>query len=745
MMNSEPAVPARPTELKLPNGVADLAEKIPCAERHPGLQLDKFSPPGNQKEQRQALDTVCDAKGSPGLLAALCQRRNTMLEHAGARRFRATTTGSLTLHLARASGLENAGINLHPIYGFACLPGSGLKGMARAYAETVWVADQGCPVAAWNETRSVFGWAVRSEKAKRWRPAGTDDADGSRAGAVVFHDAWPVEWPRLAADIVNNHHREYYDGDGDPGDWEEPNMVSFLSIDSGTAFDFAVSARAGTNDRLVQLACEWLQAALVHEGAGAKTNAGYGRFRLEELPRPAPPRSARRIFTHKLELVTPAFLAGAKQEKDDCDLRSATLRGLLRWWWRTMHAAHLDRTNLLLLETALWGDAQHGAALALSVQPEHTVDPRRFDKTRHRSETGLQYLTYGMDATKRGEREQRYFVDSGACWEVTLSARPGRLKRSRIGADDVFKQGQAALWLLCRYGGIGSKARKGFGSFADVEVEGITDVESCKDIATRLRRVAGLDGCRGSVATSSLDDMLQLEVSTPWRKPRVALNQLGGAIQSFARRIPQESKMALGLPRKNLPTHGHSRYAAPIHYHFAGEKDGTLTLRLTAFPSPKLPNLETSRTVLEELGIHVEHELETRKSKHADRGTQPPVSSVARGNGKSGRPDGPTASLPKSGDHVPATLLKEKTKKGGWRAKHEASGLEGPIQNTADVPAAAEAGQGVSLVVRYVNPQEIAFNWPSERGQAKAQPPGGPPRSGGRSSGKRQRPRKKRK
>ena len=38
------------------------------------------------------------------------------------------TSGRLTLHLARASALENAGLCLHPLYGFTYLPGTGLKG-----------------------------------------------------------------------------------------------------------------------------------------------------------------------------------------------------------------------------------------------------------------------------------------------------------------------------------------------------------------------------------------------------------------------------------------------------------------------------------------------------------------------------------------------------------------------------------------------------------------------------------------
>ena len=126
-------------------------------KRHPGLQLDKFSPAGESKEQRDALQHVCHCAGDDDLLAALRARREAVLRNTGARVFACETTGPLTLHLARAAALENVGICLHPVYGFVYLPGSGLKGMASAYAETVWLPTQHDRQAAWGTIERVFG------------------------------------------------------------------------------------------------------------------------------------------------------------------------------------------------------------------------------------------------------------------------------------------------------------------------------------------------------------------------------------------------------------------------------------------------------------------------------------------------------------------------------------------------------------------------------------------------------------
>ena len=122
----------------LPNAAKDLIDRTAIHQRHPGLQLDKLSLAEEQKDQSPAIDAVTECIGDIALLEELLQRRNEVLDRLGSARFEGRTLGPMTLHLSRAGGLENAGLALHPVYGFAWLPGTGLKGMTRAWAETVW-------------------------------------------------------------------------------------------------------------------------------------------------------------------------------------------------------------------------------------------------------------------------------------------------------------------------------------------------------------------------------------------------------------------------------------------------------------------------------------------------------------------------------------------------------------------------------------------------------------------------------
>ncbi len=256
--------------------------------------------------------------------------------------------------------------------------------------------------------------------------------------------------------------------------------------------------------------------------------------------------------------------------------------------------------------------------------------------------------------------------------------------------------------------------------------------------------------------------MLTLEVGTPRPDCWFAIDQLGFAIQAFGRKnAHQERKAALGLPRKihgpkgkpmkhqNHERHrqpeplksgnGRKRHAAPGHYHLTPCGGGTLAVRMTAFPSPDLPDIKTSRMVLEELRNHLQSEMEQRSQTYANRGTRPPKTRPLP-SGPRSEPSGAAVPLPRPCERVEAVLLEERTKKGGWKAKRDASGLQGPVQNSGDVHGDAAPGQGVELVVASVNVNrcEIAFRWPTDRDAVPARPgrPTADRRSRSRSGGR---------
>jgi CRISPR-associated protein Cmr6 len=801
-----PAAAGAPVALKevpVPRPLQRILEKVIAADRHPGLQLDKLLLPcPKQEQQREALGAVTAIPGHPDLLAELRGRREACLEALGARRWSRVTEGPLTLHLARASALENAGLCLHPVYGFAYLPGTGLKGMARAYAETVWLAglpEDGRP-AGWARVEEVFGWAPGSDMLapdvpKPWKPAGGGHAedDAAAAGAVVFHDAWPETWPKLTVDIVNNHHSRYYQEGQPPGDWEGPVPVYFLAVPAGQSFTFALGKRrAAVSDELLCLAAGWLDGALTHLGCGAKTAAGYGSFQAAAGLTADPP-PARGGFRARLELVTPAFLAGGRQQAEDCELRPATLRGLLRWWWRTAHAGFLSVPELRALEATLWGDTHAGGAVRLTVRPASAGRPRlynykdRFEpradfKRRHRladrpnnkTTQGLFYASYGMDEVSRGEARRRYFAEPGSPWEVLFTARdcrhfaqreeaarPQDRARGRVlRREQVLAEAETALWLLCTFGGVGSKARKGFGSLQEVSgrLAG-WDLERCREAAASLRRALGLDHPFDPARAESpalAQALVAEEVSTPWADPWQVLDQVGFVYQAFTQDHAHDpAKAALGLPRRihgprdegpmqtrdgrvlqdpaawrppawlDLPAGfpyrsphaqgGEARHASPVHIHLARGAQGDLAVRVLAFPARYLPDGESSARLLRELLEHWREEWGRRVAA----GTRPPGPRDGRA------PETRPAAASGKRDHgTPATVTILAERKGGFDVQE--AGKPNGVLNQGKAPAELPAvGARVNVYVYNDDPRCPQYRW-----DAPPPPRPGPGRGG---------------
>ena len=594
------------TELVLPGQTEGIFRKM-SGGWHPALLLDKYTAPPREKSgggQKEALEKILRAGQASDLLNAALDRQSWSFTNASV--LNLETAGPLTIHLSRPNALENAGLAFHPVYGFVYLPGSGLKGMTRAWAEQVVKADEA-------DIERIFGHVAGSKGA---------------AGAVIFHDALPTVWPKLRLEIATSHHRDYYAGKAKaaPGDWESPNPVVFLAVTPGASFRFALSPARGDTEA-VAIALAWLQAALCHAGAGAKTASGYGRFTVKN-PAPVPASLATRDV--RLELVTPAFLAGPSQSKDDCDLSVGTLRGQLRWWWRMLHSAHVPLEELRRLEMLVWGGLSgfagkegRGSAIALHLTRKDAHAAVLFDKddevTRHniprlrdkKTIMGLHYGAYGMDETdsKTKLHKQRHYLPEKTSWRVQISARAA----GGIGGELILSQALAALWLLCRYGGVGSKSRKGWGSFADLSLPDLPDLESCKKAAAAFREAA--KARPGEVPDAmAIGEMIAAEHAfpnegDPWR----VLNQAGTLLQTFAKGLsPKENRRALGLPRliggksgTKLTGPKGDRHASPAHFHVARAGKG-FVLRLAAFPAARLPDEKTSKDVLGKLAKSVE-------------------------------------------------------------------------------------------------------------------------------------------
>ncbi|PIQ23538.1 hypothetical protein COW36_13775 [bacterium (Candidatus Blackallbacteria) CG17_big_fil_post_rev_8_21_14_2_50_48_46] len=794
-----PTAPVRTLPfIALPISTSQLLKKKGCT--HPGLQagahaslltmvnrkLEFDSNPEQLKKIWQK--TAHTLNNTPELKQeweTQKQKRQTVLTALNARVFTLQTQSSLWVETRQALG--QTGLDLHPLYGFPYLPSARLKGLIRRYAETHWLPQQANQAEAQAQIQSLLGHPTRK---------------GGDSGSLVIHDAWPENWPNVQTDLSACHHRPYYQRRDAAGDWQTPDPRYFLSLRGGARFSFALSSHRPDQTEHVELAETWLKEALSVVGYGSGSASGYG---LMKAAGSTPSEAQGTQFSTQLSLNTPGFYRGSSARSEDCQLRPSSLRGLLRWWWRSLHSGFLPQRSLLLLENALWGNRGKKAAIRLEIVPTGPSQARRFhehDLVRQlpapdhpKTKPGLSYLTYGT-----GEHQERaYYLAAGTQWQIKLSCDTAYLlgnaekHKLQIPAEMVLEQAKAALWLLSHYGGSGQRMRKGLGNF-QTPIELNESLNHWLENAEQLREHCGFNTQfqEEQCETPSLVQRIEPEeLLTPWKNEWFALHQLGIAYQSFMQKHKHQAlKQGLGLPRMiGEPVQGEftalapvkERHASPLFMHFSRQAEtNRLILRLVAFPSKHLPDTASSQKLLEEFCQHILHEmrqqietwplepelrlnLDERRSPSGRKDLRPARRpSFTKPSGESGessenrpprrefkprlpraegseaaprrfarpersddkpfrprkdmplKPTRPAAPKPlQAGDRVEATLLEERTKKGGWKALHGKSKLSGPIVNSGLVPGESGVGDAITLIVHSVNRFEMAFRVPT--------------------------------
>ncbi|MCI5166289.1 MAG: type III-B CRISPR module RAMP protein Cmr6 [Candidatus Electrothrix sp. GM3_4] len=156
----------------------------------------------------------------------------------------------------------------HPVYGMPYIPGSALKGLARAKA---------------TEYARQKQYGITEDVVTILFGTGTDDQKAD-AGYLIFHDAWWIPGGKAGGcqqkpyipEIVTVHAVEYYANQGKKEaphpDMESPNPNHQIAVQG--SFYFVIEGV----QQWAKLGMKFLTLALEAEGIGGKVAAGYGYF-----------------------------------------------------------------------------------------------------------------------------------------------------------------------------------------------------------------------------------------------------------------------------------------------------------------------------------------------------------------------------------------------------------------------------------------------------------------------------------
>lgn len=302
------------------------------------------------------------------------------------------------------------------------------------------------------------------------------------------------------------------------------------------------------------------------------------------------------VLTATYHIVTPMFIGNAEQKADS--VRPPSIKGALRFWWRALNWGRClqetgkvnDALKLLYREERrLFGTAavienqqplgQGVFLLRINQQPRIATDA-----TWPINNTGSGYLGFGLmesgSSAKNNYQPHREGIREGIDFELELRFKPGTQQADIDAITETLR-----IWSL--FGGLGSRARRGFGSVTLLKLNG-QDARlerNSYEVAVKsvLDNAADTNSFPPYTALSRHSRFGILSIS---QDVRLAHNQAGllyKAHRGQASALRGTAKIPFGLPLQGVDLE--SRRASPLIFHIHALRDGSFAGAVLYLPA----------------------------------------------------------------------------------------------------------------------------------------------------------------
>ena len=201
------------------------------------------------------------------------------------------------------------------------------------------------------------------------------------------------------------------------------------------------------------------------------------------------------FYLCKSKIITPLFMGGANQQPE---LRTQSINGLLRWWFRIAGGSIEDEKRLF----GWAGEKSNQGLVRIFIKDFDNLQKEQFSKAfdnegRVRQDRGINYIGFSLDQRfkKEQDKPRRWYIKENQSFEIKISFHPK-------STEDDIKKFFCALWLTFNFGNFGSRGRRGFGSIMIEKIE-----ENGKDITNNC---FGLD----FVPSEDLKDWIEKNLKT---------------------------------------------------------------------------------------------------------------------------------------------------------------------------------------------------------------------------------------
>lgn len=344
-------------------------------------------------------------------------------------------------------------------------------------------------------------------------------------------------------------------------------------------------------------------------------------------------------------IVTPLFMSGS--ERNRAELREASIKGMLRYWWRVLA---IGRENSLeevkKKEALIFGSSETGQSnvLLMLILPER-IEPIESGKILEYDSgdvagPGARYLGYGViEAFGSAKKKTKAGEVIRPCLKAPIDGVLRLLFKNGISEEDINSV-EAALIAMGLFGGIGARSRKGYGSFnllelrrnEEVKFNAPEDIQDLKAKISNLFKKYEIKAYEGMPEYTSYSTETRIDIIDTDKDPLRLLNSVGEAMQMYrswgkdnrvngkdAEKIFKDDhdlarqaigqkvykhprRVVFGLPHNyffssdrekvDVSPERQERRASPLFIHIQGLKNGQFAAVTTIMPADFLPRNE---------------------------------------------------------------------------------------------------------------------------------------------------------
>jgi CRISPR-associated protein Cmr1 len=249
----------------------------------------------------------------------------------------------------------------------------------------------------------------------------------------------------------------------------------------------------------------------------------------------------------KFSVVTPLFMSGS--DKSQAELRVPSIKGVLRFWWRALALGRLGSVSRVRDEESLIfgsagrdvGQAKVHLRLKLDENIGQYKDPILKYANGEPVGPGARYLGYGVvEAVPSRKRNTKEGQILRSCLKYPFDGTLNLLFRNGTIDDDV-ENVTSALIAMGLFGGLGSRSRKGYGSFNLLELKlgdeilfrMPNDVEDLKLKIGSFFRDYNIKAYSGLPPYTAYSDLTRVDIVEKGSDPLRLLNTVGEAMQLY--------------------------------------------------------------------------------------------------------------------------------------------------------------------------------------------------------------------